>query len=363
MGNRVKMKKTVTFAISVAVGLGLLGGVLYWVGVGGILAQVSALGAAGLLAVIANVILSMVAYVMGWWVILRIYGVDLPLPTAIAARLGGYAVSYLTPTLYFGGEPVRAIMAMRRTSATGPRLIATIVVERFLGGVAVLVFLIIGTFTVALHPEIDVSSRHSVFAGMAFISFWLLIGLVNFAWNFKWISRAIRWLKRPFRRWANGLERAANKVSETEDEIANAFTHHWRGTLLAFVIQLVVTFLVFIRPLIFFYYSSAVVFSPGQLWILYVFNLMLSFLLWITPGGLGTSEAAMIGIFTLVGIGKHGAVAYSLIFKSVELIFVAIGVMCIVRVGLTRTGEPRSRRRSSQSAPDERKQHTDRLDL
>lgn len=352
------MRKTVTYAVSVAVGLGLLGGVLYWVGVGGILAQVSALGATGILAVIANVVLSMVAYVLGWWLILRIYGVDLPLPSVIAARLGGYAVSYLTPTLYFGGEPVRALMAMKRTSATGPRLIATIVVERFLGGIAVLVFLVIGTFSVALHPEIDAGSRRSVFAGMAFITFWLLIGLVNFAWNFKWVSRAIRWLKRPLRRWANGFDRAASKVSETEDEIAEAFSHHWRGTLLAFLIQIVLTFLVFVRPLIFFYYSSHLIFSPGQLWILYVFNLMLSFLLWITPGGLGTSEAAMIGIFTLVGIGKQGAVAYSLIFKAVEFVFVAVGVMCIVRVGLTRVGS-RSRRHPSHVAPQDTEQHRD----
>ena len=351
MGNRVRMRKTVTYTLSVAVGLGLLGGVLYWVGVGGILSQVSALGAFGLLAVIANVILSMVAYVLGWWVILRIYGVDIPLPAVIAARLGGYAVSYLTPTLYFGGEPVRALMAMKHTSAKGPRVIATIVVERFLGGIAVLVFLIIGTFTVALHPEIDAASRRSVFAGMAFISFWLLIGLVNFAWNFKWLSRSIRWLGHPFRRWKNGLERAASKVSETEDEIANAFSHHWRGTLLAFLVQLVVTFLIFIRPLIFFYYSSHLVFSPSQLWILYVFNLMLSFLLWITPGGLGTSEAAMIGIFTLVGVGKQGAVAYSLIFKAVELLFVAVGVMCVVRVGLAHVGPHHRRPQEATSDP------------
>ncbi len=339
------MRKTVTYTVSVIVGLGLLGGVLYWVGIGGILAQVSALGVAGILAVIANVVVSMIAYVLGWWVILRIYGVDLPLSTVIASRLGGYAVSYLTPTLYFGGEPVRAIMAMKRTSATGPRVIATIVVERFLGGIAVLVFLIIGTFSVALHPEIDASSRRSVFAGMAFITFWLLIGLVNFAWNFKWVSRAIRWLAHPFPRWKSGLERAANKVSETENEIANAFTYHWRGTVLAFLIQLVVTFMVFVRPLIFFYFSAHLIFTAGQLWILYVFSLMLSFLLWITPGGLGTSEAAMIGIFTLVGIGKQGAVAYSLIFKAVEFLFVAVGIMCIVRLGLAHVSSKRGLKR------------------
>ncbi|MBN1858197.1 flippase-like domain-containing protein [Candidatus Bipolaricaulota bacterium] len=345
MGNRLRVRKTVTYTVSVVVGLGLLGGVLYWVGIGGILAQLSALGVVGILAVFANVVLSMMAYVLSWWIILRIYGVDLPLPTVIASRLGGYAVSYLTPTLYFGGEPVRAIMAMKRTSATGPRVIATIVVERFLGGIAVLVFLIIGTFSVALHPEIEASSRRGVFAGMAFISFWLLIGLVNFAWNFKWVSRAIRWLKHPIPRWKVGLDRAANKVSETEDEIANAFSHHWRGTVLAFLIQLVVTFLVFLRPLIFFYFSSQLIFTPGQLWILFVFNLMLSFLLWITPGGLGTSEAAMIGIFSLVGVGKQGAVAYSLIFKAVEFLFVAVGIMGVVRLGLSQVGSKRTRAR------------------
>jgi uncharacterized membrane protein YbhN (UPF0104 family) len=59
--------------------------------------------------------------------------------------------------------------------------------------------------------------------------------------------------------------------------------------------------------------------------------------LWITPGGLGTSEAGAIGIFRLVApsITTGQAVAYSLIFKFAEAIFVVIGIWYLMQRGLS----------------------------
>jgi len=42
--------------------------------------------------------------------------------------VSGYAVSYLTPTLYFGGEPFRALLVSDSTEAPTTRIFATIIV-------------------------------------------------------------------------------------------------------------------------------------------------------------------------------------------------------------------------------------------
>lgn len=329
-------KKGLSYTLSVVAGLGLLGGVFYYVGWRSILAEIHALGVVGIVAVAGDVLLAMIAWILSWWVVLRSYGIELTLNSVVGARLSGYAVSYLTPSLYFGGEPIRALMIVDRTPAPTTRIFATIVVERFLGGLSLMVFVLIGSFYALLSPRIATEQKEIVVAGVAFISCWIAIGLINFAGNFKWISRAVRLLQYPLLRWREGFERAAAKVAETEDEIYAAFTQHWKGTLLAFLIQSLATFFVYMRPQVFFHFSAHTTFNFAQLSLLFTLNIMLSSFLWITPGGLGASEAAMIGIFKLVGVGKEGAVAFSLTFKFVELLIVAVGLSYLFNKGIGR---------------------------
>jgi uncharacterized protein (TIRG00374 family) len=336
--------------LSIAVGLGLLAGVLYYVGWRQIFAQMRALGLPGIFGIVGSVLLAMAFWILSWWIILRSYGIRLPLPAVIGARLSGYAISYLTPTLYFGGEPVRALMVTGKTDAPTTRVFATVFLERFLGGISMIVFILVGSFFAISSPTLPWPEKRLLISGVGFITFWILVGLVDFAWNLKWISRPIRFLGVLFRRWRGPLGRAADKVSETEDEIHFAFTKHWRGTVLALLVQLLATFFVYMRPQVFFYFSSGQVFTFPQLSLLFTLTvILLSFFLWITPGGIGTGEAAIIGIFHLVApsVSKHGAVAFSMMFKFAESILVVIGLYYLARRGIARIG----RRRPSEGSP------------
>ena len=327
------------FALSIAIGLALLGGVLYWVGWRRIFAEMRALGVAGIAGIVGSVLLAMSGWTLSWWIILRSYGIRLSLPQVVGAQLSGYAITYLTPTLYFGGEPVRALMITGRTDAPTTRVFATVFIERFLGGLSVILFILVGSFFAISSPAFPWAEKRLLIFGVGFVTFWILVGLVDFAWNLKWISRIVRFLGVPFRRWRKPLGRAADKVSETEDEMHDAFTVHWRGTLLAFLVQLLATFFVYMRPQVFFYFSSGQVFTFPQLSLLFTLNaILLSFFLWITPGGIGTGEAAIIGVFHLVApsISKQSAVAYSLMFKFAESVLVAIGLYYLAQRGIAR---------------------------
>ncbi len=329
------------YVLSIVAGLGLLGGVLYYVGWRRIFAEMSALGVPGILGVIGSVLLAMAAWTLSWWIILRSYGIRLPLGQVIGARLSGYAISYITPTLYFGGEPVRALMVTGKTDAPTTRVFATVFLERFLGGLSMILFILIGSFFAISSPALAWPEKRLLISGVGFITFWILVGLVNFAWDFKWISQAIRLLGRLLRRWKDPLGRAADKISETEEEIHLAFTEHWKGTTLAFVVQVAATFFVFTRPQVFFYFSSGQLFTFPQLALLFTLTvILLSFFLWVTPGGIGTGEAAIIGIFHLVApsVSSHGAVAFSLMFKFAESILVVLGLYYLAQRGIARIG-------------------------
>ncbi len=330
------IKKGLSSTLSIVVGLGLLGGVLYYVGWQSVFDWIKSIGVVGAVAVFGDVFLAITAWILSWWFILLAYGVQIPLRSVIGARLAGFAVSYITPSLYFGGEPLRAVMAVNHSDAPATRIVATIVIERFLGGVSLLLFILIGAVYAVLSPTIAPDEKHVVMGGVGFIMFWSVIGFIDFAGNLKWISRVIRVFQYILPRFKAAFNKAADKVSETEDEIYDAFTRHWRGTLLAFFMQLVGTFFAYIRPELFFHYSAGMTFNFAQLSLLFTLNMVISLFLWITPGGVGTGEMAMIGIYRLVGIGKGGAVAFSLIFKFFELIFVSLGLSYLFNRGIGR---------------------------
>jgi len=330
------LKASWKYALSVLAGFGILGAVLYFVGWRQILAEMDALGVPGILAVLGDVFLAMAAWVTSWHIILRAYGIRLPLGKNVGARLSGYAVSYLTPTLYFGGEPVRALMIANETAVPRTRIFATIIVERFLGGLSMIVFILIGGFYASISTTIPWSEKRLLVAGVAFITFWILVGLANFAFNFKWISHSIRFLGRCLGRWRRVLERAALRVSETEDEVFDAFRRHWKATAAAFAVQTLATFFIYMRPQVFFHFSADLRLSFPQLSLLFALNILLSFFLWVTPGGLGTGEAGSVVIFRLVepAITHEGAVAFSLMFKFAEWLLVGAGIYFLAKRGI-----------------------------
>jgi uncharacterized membrane protein YbhN (UPF0104 family) len=94
---------------------------------------------------------------------------------------------------------------------------------------------------------------------------------------------------------------------------------------------------VYIRPQVFFHFSAGFTLSFPQLSLLFTLNILLSSFLWITPGGLGTGEAGMIGIFRLVApsISSGSVVAYSLIYKGAESILVVAGIVYLAQRGLS----------------------------
>ncbi len=329
-------KKILSITMSLLLGVGLLGGVFYYVGWADTLEEISSLKAIGIAALAGNVFVTLIMWIVGWWVILRAYGVQIPLHRAVGARLSGFAVSYMTPSLYFGGEPVRALIAADSSSAPVTRIFATIVVERFLGGLSIVFFILIGGVFALISPRVTLMERQAVLIGVPFICFWIIIGLIDFAGNFKWISNAIRALGRIFKRWQAGLERAAVKVAETEDDVYTAFTKHWRATVLALLIQLIANFLMYIRPLVFFFFSAQTTLSFPQLSLVFTLNILMSTVFWITPGGLGTAEAALIGIFAIIGIAKDGAVAFSLSYKFFEMLIVTGGIIYLFHKGIGR---------------------------
>ncbi len=334
---KLPLRSTLNFVLSLLVGAASISLVLYFVGWREMLAAMGALSVVGAVEVFGVVLLTVSSWVVGWALLLRAYGIRTPLRRVAGARLSMFAVSYMTPTLYFGGEPFGAFLIADKESAPKTRVFATIIVERFLLGVSLTMLMLVGGFYAAMSPSIPASEKRIFIAGLGFIAAWIVAGFVNFARNLKWVSRIVRGLGRLVPRWSDRLTRAAAKISETEDEVSLAFTRHRKVTAVVFLIQIVTMLLTFVRPQVYFGATQGITFSIGQLAILYALYILLGFFLWITPGGIGTSEAGAIGIFRLIApsVTTSQSVAYSLTFKLAEAVFVAIGLWYLMQRGVS----------------------------
>lgn len=161
----------------------------------------------------------------------------------------------------------------------------------------------------------------------------LALIILNFVNGYYFFSRTVEWLERILPD-IELLHKAKKTIRNLEDDIRKSFRTHLKHTVVAFVLNLVATFFMYIRPQIFFYFSKGSLFSFSQLSIIFALLALLSSFLWITPGGLGIVEGGMIGIFALVGAEGSDAVAYSFSIKMIELFFVGFGLAWMARFGI-----------------------------
>jgi uncharacterized protein (TIRG00374 family) len=329
----MKARKYLLFIVLVSVGIALLGGLIYLSGPRLVLEEITAVGFWGFLAVAGNVLCALCAWLVSWAILLHAAGIHVPWGSLFTSLLSGYAVSYLTPSMYLGGEPIRAYLVSKRANVPMARVMATVVVERLLSGISLLIFASFGGFFALVSPKLTLADKRAVGIGIGIIAAFLFLGVFSFARNYQWISRLIRLLAKllPGR---GGLLRAAAKVAETEQEIYHAFTRSVGYTTLAFLFQILTVFFNYLRPQVFFYFTQKTLFSAPQLSLYFTLNAFLTAFLWITPGGMGVAEGGRMGIFSLLGIHPSGALAFSVLYRFVELILVGLGIYFMIQRGL-----------------------------
>lgn len=318
--------------VSALLGVGIVLAVLHFVSWRQIAQGITALGWKGSLGFFINVSLTFVFWTLSWWVILKSYGVKPSTLAIIKARLSGFAFSYLTPSMYFGGEPVRVYVVSKNLECPKPTLFATVFVEKILEAISLLLFICLGSFYALFSAQVPPSLKTNLIVINVLLGTLIILGAINFYRRFFWLTKLVQFITR-FLPWKKFLKKATDKIREMEKEIHKAAHQHVKATFLAFLSTMASTFFIYLRPQIFFYYSQKTLFSFPQLSLIFALTMVLASFFWITPGGLGIAEGGRIGIFALVGISQGGAVAFSFAVKAIELIFVGLGLISLLRFG------------------------------
>lgn len=316
-------------------GLGLFFGLIYLSGPRNVWEELKAVGGLGFLAVVGNVVLSFLVWTLSWFLLLRGAGIKLRWRQILYPMLAGSAVTYLTPSAYLGGEPVRVYWVAKEAGVSMAHVMAPTMVERLLSGLSLLFFAVIGGFFALFSPAASLAEKGAIALGLGVMAAFLTLGVITFSLNLQWLSRTIRALGRIIR-WRGMLTRLAESASLMENQIHHVLSHRFWYVLGSFLLQLVTVLLTYIRPQVFFYFTKQVLFTFPQLSLFFTLNLFINALLWITPGGLGLTDGGRAGVFRLLGISISSAFAYNVLFRFVELIQVGVGIYVLLRRGILR---------------------------
>jgi len=324
-------RKTTTF-LSVVLGLGVLGAILAFIGPAKVVQQVSALGWDGFALMISSIVLTFFFWTLAWFVVMKGYGVVAPFSLSFWARIGSFAVSFLTPSMHFGGEPVRALVIERESDSSYSRIFATIVAERITMMAALVAVILIGAL-MGIYSKLPSDTLiYLILISLLFVGLVSLL-ILNFYKKWFLFTRFAAFLRRKLP-WTELIKRAESGIRHLEREIGMAFGQHIKHTAGAFLLDLVATVFMFIRPQIYFYFTQGRIFTIEELTMLFAMISVLSSFFWVTPGGIGVSEGGFIGIFAIFGISGSEAVAYSFSVKVIQLFFVGLGLALLARYGI-----------------------------
>lgn len=314
------MKKNILIFISTAIGGLLLFLIFYLVNVTEVFINMTKIGPWGIGAFMANIIFIMLIGGFSWQIILRAYGHHLPFWDVFRIKTIGFAISYLTPSMYIGGEPVRIYLLGKKYGVSMTRIGATVVVDKFLELGAGLFYILLGSVYVLIRYELP----PLLFLVLLVINA-VLVGvmgllLIGFIWKTRPFSSTLGILGK-----IKPLRKAVKAIMPTiiglEKDIYSAFGKHGRSTLQAFSLNLLIGGLIFIKPALFFFFLR-VFFNLSQLALLFALTHLL-LALQFTPGALGIFEWGEVGIFGLIGISSEKALAYSLMVRIADLLVVA----------------------------------------
>ncbi len=327
------MRQGMLAGVLVVCGLGLFAALIVFAGPAAVWEQLRGLGLWGFLAMLGVDLVAVFFWVVGWGLLLRAQGAATPWPEIAGAAVAGFAVSYITPVAYVGGEPVRAWLAGRSAGKPLTTVYATIMVDRLVAGLSLVTFAVLGGALALTGPFLPTATKAQVGAGLFVVSAAVGLGVLGFARNYHWLSRILGFVSRRQPRWQR-LAKAVTLTQETEEDIHAAFSRYLPYTVLAFGCQLASFLCTYLRPLLFFRFSQGTWFSVSELAVYFNLNAVLTTVLWLTPAGIGAAEGGRVGILHLVGISAEGAVAFSLMVRVLELTVVALGLGYLLRRGL-----------------------------
>lgn len=271
-----------------------------------------------------------------WKIILDATGNSTSFRKVFAARMIGNAINYLTPSGLLLGEPFKAVVLSGKTGLRLGSTMSTVIIEGSIFLSTLLLFIIIGILAFLSYSDVSrkiftITIVTLIFLlGVFYLFFTKMVktpGITAEKGFFTYLIDLLHLHKISF------IDNLKNKIIRRENEIKNFFQLHRKIVFTAIFLSLLeITITITASWLTLYFLGLAIELKA----LLGLFSLMnISYLIPL-PGSLGGLELSQIFAFGFFSLGGQAtALAFTLIARLTNLVFVALGIGYLIQFELS----------------------------
>ncbi len=249
----------------------------------------------------------------------------------LRAKLAGFTVSYITPSVLVGGEPVRAYMIKEEAGCDWEKSCASVMIDVAIYFLSLFLFMIAGFLFLVNYFSLPVE----FFCGFGIIVIFTVFILYLFYSRmlngnsgkdgfFIFVLKTLRLNRIKF------IKSREKNIEKTERIIKQFFKNKKEAFLKAFFLSIleIVFYLTIICVVAFHLDQTGATFE-------FIQSIPIFFLITLAnfvpiPGSFGSFEAALTFIFELLNLGKSNGFTLSLIYRFVNIALVVIGFFALI---------------------------------
>lgn len=337
------LRRTFAALLSILIAVSIFIGVFYFTDTSpaDIFSALDMAGMRGVILVLAVMIGQLMIQAWSWQILLRGAGNHIKWWHLFQAILAGWAGNFVTPSMYLGGEPLRALVLQKYSGIPFRTSLASVLVHKFLEFATFLIFILLGVVLtwyrfasyLPLHVEIIV-----LICVLGLVALWVILAISMFR-RYRFISniaqRLILW-----KIYAKFFQKYLTSIAELEDYIFDSLQQHRTATAISFLVMLLFDVLILIRPLAFFGLTKDALDVCGLAFLFLAIQLILA--LQFTPGGLGIFEGGLVAVFSILQIPAPQALAYALLCRLGDVLIVSTGFALICYLGIEHYQKPKA---------------------
>jgi uncharacterized protein (TIRG00374 family) len=313
------------------VGLLTLVLIVWHIGPGQIYDAAAQLGPVALLVLLIPSVIMYVVEAYGWKVTLGPSAKAIPFWRVLAIRTAGEVVNMTTPTAYVGGEPLKAHL-LKKHHVPMVEGLASVIIAKTTMTIAEVLFILLGIALGVWLLGGNDSSGHTVAAALVSVGL-LAFGTAAFVFVqrqgiFTWILGFLRkiGLKIAY------LEAREEKLRSLDRTILEFYRHNrpafYASTGLFFLGWLAEALEVYL--ILYFLGGPAMALSAISIGALSVFIKGGTFFI---PGSLGAQDGGNVLLLSAFGYSDITGITFALLRRFRELVWIGIGLLCLLLVG------------------------------
>jgi uncharacterized protein (TIRG00374 family) len=277
------------------------------------------------------------AFFLGWWAVMDPRPRPARLPRLFAVYLAGDSANYLAPG-GVAGEPLKVHLLSREMERG--RALASVTLHKHVDLLAQWLFVLCGVAVTLARFPLSARARAGALAGVAVLG--AMLGALTWALRRGSYAPALRWLSR----W-KALSRRLTPHHEGAQAVDEHIRRFYGESRAAFVAGVALCFVGWLGGAVETYIVLRLL-APGNGWPAAVgieaLSMVLTTLLLFVPGRVGGAEGARAGVCVLLGLTAAQGVAYGLVRRAREIVWLLPGLAVIlVRSWRTRGGRGQGR--------------------